>query len=399
MKSQPPALPLHIASIDILRALTMLLMIFVNDLWSLKGIPDWLEHTKANEDGMGLADTVFPAFLFIVGMSIPFSVQSRRARGEQTASICWHIISRALALLVMGLFLVNGEYLNAAATGFSADIWNCLCCASFILIWNAYPKTMNPWIKRFLKFIGVVILLLLASLCRGGEDGKINGFQTYWYGILGIIGWAYLVSALIYVYAEKYFAFLVLIWAALIMLCSALHSGWIANSFLRNVLSFASVSGHAALVMGGVLTSMILRNYAKQGKQRQLIIVLFVIAIAILSSGFFVRKYFIISKILATPSWILICSAITIFMFILLHWLVDMKNKEKWFAIIKPAGTNTLVCYLLPYFAYALVVFLHLSLPLVLLTGGIGLVKSFLFSLLIVVIAGILGKWGVRVRL
>ena len=59
----------RIASIDITRALTMLLMIFVNDLWSLSNIPAWLEHTAAQEDGMGVADAVFPAFLFIVGMS------------------------------------------------------------------------------------------------------------------------------------------------------------------------------------------------------------------------------------------------------------------------------------------------------------------------------------------
>ena len=38
-------------SIDILRALTMLLMIFVNDLWTLTDIPGWLEHKAANVDG------------------------------------------------------------------------------------------------------------------------------------------------------------------------------------------------------------------------------------------------------------------------------------------------------------------------------------------------------------
>ena len=68
----------RIASIDILRAVTMLLMIFVNDLWTLKGIPLWLEHTQANDDGMGLADSVFPAFLFIVGLSIPYAIAARK---------------------------------------------------------------------------------------------------------------------------------------------------------------------------------------------------------------------------------------------------------------------------------------------------------------------------------
>ena len=75
------ALSQRLASIDVFRALTMLLMIFVNDLGTLTNIPLWLEHTRAEEDGMGLADTVFPAFLFIVGLSIPFAIGNRWAKG------------------------------------------------------------------------------------------------------------------------------------------------------------------------------------------------------------------------------------------------------------------------------------------------------------------------------
>ncbi|MCK4751199.1 MAG: hypothetical protein KAT15_29270, partial [Bacteroidales bacterium] len=51
----------------------MLLMIYVNDLWTLTDIPEWLGHKAADVDGMGLADVVFPAFLFIVGLSIPWA--------------------------------------------------------------------------------------------------------------------------------------------------------------------------------------------------------------------------------------------------------------------------------------------------------------------------------------
>jgi predicted acyltransferase len=41
----------------------MILMIFVNDLWSLKDIPAWLGHVERGVDGIRLADIVFPAFL------------------------------------------------------------------------------------------------------------------------------------------------------------------------------------------------------------------------------------------------------------------------------------------------------------------------------------------------
>jgi len=63
----------RIASIDILRALTMYFMIFVNDLWTLRDIPEWLGHAARGEDRLGFADIIFPLFLFIVGLSIPFA--------------------------------------------------------------------------------------------------------------------------------------------------------------------------------------------------------------------------------------------------------------------------------------------------------------------------------------
>src|SRR5687768_188062 len=120
--TQHPAV--RIASIDILRALTMVLMIFVNDLWSLTDIPLWLEHVSRDEDGMGLADVVFPAFLFIVGTSLPFAVSSREKKGDSNLQIIGHIIMRSVALIVMGVFLVNGENINAEATGMHRLLWN-----------------------------------------------------------------------------------------------------------------------------------------------------------------------------------------------------------------------------------------------------------------------------------
>src|SRR6478672_4307429 len=139
--SHAKSIPLiRLASIDILRALTMVLMIFVNDLGSLKNIPTWLEHVEPGVDGIGLADVVFPAFLFIVGLSLPFAVEGRRKKGDREIQLVKHVLVRTIALLVMGVFLVNGETIDGTATGMQRYVWNTLSCLSFILIWNAYPK-------------------------------------------------------------------------------------------------------------------------------------------------------------------------------------------------------------------------------------------------------------------
>ena len=83
MKSQN-----RIASIDVMRALTMLLMLFVNDIPGLDGVPHWMFHAAYDEDMLGFSDVIFPAFLFCVGMSIPLAVNHRLQRGDSWA--CSH---------------------------------------------------------------------------------------------------------------------------------------------------------------------------------------------------------------------------------------------------------------------------------------------------------------------
>ena len=98
--------------IDLFRALTMFVMIFVNDFWKIHDVPHWLEHATRGEDFLGLADVVYPCFLFVVGMSIPFAIERRYNKGMSGESTIGHIFSRSLALLVMGVFITNSEDLR-----------------------------------------------------------------------------------------------------------------------------------------------------------------------------------------------------------------------------------------------------------------------------------------------
>jgi heparan-alpha-glucosaminide N-acetyltransferase len=394
----PVRLP-RIASIDILRALTMTLMIFVNDLGNVKDAPAWLEHTLKHTDGMGLADTVFPAFLVIVGMSLPFAVNSRRRKGESDVVIFRHILERSFALIVMGVFLVNGESIDGEATGMSGDLYNTFACLSFIFIWNAFPEHVNKKLVLALKVIGWIVLLMLAWIYRGGEEG-IHRFITSWWGILGLIGWAYLVCSIVFMFGRGKILMMVLFWAACILFSSAFHLRWIPEkSFISKITAPLGHGAMPALVMAGVITSLLFIRASAKEKSRQLITTLLSVSAASLLAGFALRHFFIISKILATPSWVLICTGITVAMFVFVYWVADINNQTAWARIIKPAGTNTLLCYLLPYFAYALFAALNLSLPEFLLTGVVGLLKTLLFALLIVNLAGLLMRVNLKLKL
>lgn len=388
----------HITAIDIVRALTMILMIFVNDLWSLKEIPAWLGHVEQGVDGIGLADVVFPAFLFIVGLSLPYAINNRRKKGDTDGELVKHVMVRTIALLVMGVFLVNGETINATATGLPRPLWNSICCLCFILIWNTYPKASNKTLIYMLRGIAIITLIILAFIYRGGADDSIRYFGPQWWGILGLIGWSYLASGLVTVFARNNFYALLGAWIFFAILSMVYHAGFVPEilRFIPNAILGGTLAG---LTMGGVLTSMIFQHYRAKHDNKGLTVVLISVSILLIVLSVITRPYWGLAKLGATPAWLFLCSAFTILAFIVVYWITDVYKKSNWFNIIKPAGTDTLLCYLIPYFAYAFTRFVGLHLPDVLLTGAVGLIKSFLFAILCAIITGGLIRMGIRLKL
>ena len=393
--ARPLGMGHRVDSIDILRALTMILMIFVNDLWSLTNIPAWLEHVPGGVDGIGLADVVFPAFLFIVGMSLPFAVNARRQKGDSDQVLIGHVLMRSVALLVMGVYLVNGESIDETATGLPRHIWNVLACACFIRLWSVYPKTADKRNVLIAKIVVVGLLLTLAMVYRGADNSR---FAPHWWGILGLIGWSYLGAALVTVFARNRLVVLVAAWIgfALLSLVASAHRLPEVISIIPSAISGGTLVG---LTMGGVVISTLFQYYRERGENRQMTLLFIGLSVGLIGLSMYTRPFWGLSKLAATPAWLFLCSAFTILAFTAIYWLVDVGGKAHWFTWIKPAGTDTLLCYLIPYFAYAFTTLLDLHLPDALLTGGVGLLKSVLFALLCVWITGRLNNVGIRLKL
>jgi heparan-alpha-glucosaminide N-acetyltransferase len=391
---------IRIASIDILRALTMVLMIFVNDLGSLKGIPLWLEHVKPGVDGIGLADVVFPAFLFIVGLSLPFAVENRRKKGDTEWQLVQHVLVRSVALLVMGVFLVNGETINQPATGMRSFAWYSLSCLSFILIWNLYPKNANRYLVYAAKAAGILTLLVLAFIYRGGEDGQLNRFAPQWWGILGLIGWSYLAAGLITVFSKNNLWVILGAWIFFAALSMVYKAGYIPRdsfvSYIPNAILGGTLTG---LTMGGVLTAILFNHFRKRNENWKMTLVFLAFSALLIVLSVVTRPYWKLAKLGATPAWLFLCSAFTLLAFTAVYWMADVKRKSHWFRIIKPAGTDTLLCYLIPYFLYAIISATHFHWPEPVITGAVGLLKSLLLALFCVLITGWLNKAGVRLKL
>jgi predicted acyltransferase len=59
--------------------------------------------------GCSLHDLIQPAFSFLAGASLPFSIASRRGRGESVARMLAHAVWRSVALILLGVFLRSLE--------------------------------------------------------------------------------------------------------------------------------------------------------------------------------------------------------------------------------------------------------------------------------------------------
>jgi predicted acyltransferase len=94
----------RLLSLDVLRGITIAFMIMVNN----NGGPgSWKQMNHTAWNGLTATDLVFPAFLFVVGVSIVFSCEARLARGDTHAQLARHTAQRAVILFLLGI-VVNG---------------------------------------------------------------------------------------------------------------------------------------------------------------------------------------------------------------------------------------------------------------------------------------------------
>lgn len=376
-------------------------MLFVNDLY-MPGVPSWLGHRPANFDGMGLADWVFPGFLFMVGMAIPFSIGKRISEGQSVNTIARHIIIRSVSLLIIGVLMLNSERVNPEFTHIGKNLWAILMYIGVFLIWNKYPENdKNFFTYAGLRFTGVAILVYLVFKFRSGEFANNGSLITSWWGILGLIGWGYLVTAFVFLAVRNNVLNTVI--ASIFFLALNILSKLELLNFLNPVKPVLGViiEGNVPfIVISGMLTALILKKYTKSDFLK---VMLTIVTFGILSiiSGFFIRKWFIISKIHATPSWGLICNGISMLLFALLYWIIDIRNLKKWTFFLKPAGENSLTTYMAPDIIYYLIwstgipvlFYKQSGVPIIVIAGSV------VWALLMVGLTALLVRINIKLKL
>jgi predicted acyltransferase len=407
--------PDRILSIDVLRGLTILVMIFVNDVAGVKDAPSWMKHFYPYEaDGMTFVDVVFPAFLFIVGMAIPFSLGRRFERGDPALKIWKHILIRTLGLLAIGVCMVN-SYSVSDKGRMNPNLWTFLMYLAVILVWNTPPR--EPDSRRrivvSLRWLGVLLLVVLTFLYRGGGEKQIIEMRPQWWGILGLIGWAYLVACLAYTFLRRNLAGMMGVSALLYCVFMADRAGFFSGFWLDRWVDFGSMLGSlAAITVSGVVLGMVLSPDSPVkthcARIRWAFFYSWGLALAgrLLYSLHDIHEMFIVNKNAATAPWCLYSSAVTVWVWMVIYYIMDVKGWIKWSVLLGPVGENPLFAYILQkpmlYAGFSLLVLILGGFDFYACLGNsfsVGFVRAILFAFGVTLSTGALKRAGIHLKL
>jgi predicted acyltransferase len=392
----------RVVSIDIFRGLTMAVMIFVNALSGVGGLPWWTYHAHAKDDVMTYVDMVFPFFLFAVGLSLPLSITQRLARKPSVAALWAHVAIRALALVVLGEILANAEKADPSRMGMRGSTWALLGIICAALYLNVYGKSERAQLfGRILRVVGLAgLIVLLALFRRTAANGQVAWLEGAYPEILGLIGYSYLAVAILYIPTRRW-AWASPVWfAVLVALCAFSAAGWIV--FPRHLPLYVWPFGNGALcciIMAGAITSSIYLSPSRGRTPQQSMYLAAGFCLLTFAAGWLLTPLGI-SKIRATPTWSLYSVGAAVLLFILLYWICDVKQWQRWAFLLRPAGSNTLLTYLLPdvwYFALSVAGFTWLDSHFN--AGAVGVAKTLAFTLVMLVVAGVLTRARLRLQL
>jgi heparan-alpha-glucosaminide N-acetyltransferase len=388
----------RIASIDIFRGLTVLVMVVVDNLDFVKGLPWWTYHMPRESNGMTYVDMVFPAFLFVMGMAIPLAVERRVAAGDSAGRVWLHILGRALSMVALGLFIANGSQVDGQHTGIGAAAWDLLGFAGVFLFWGVWPfSRANKLTGKILKYAGLVLLVVLAAIFRSvSADGHVAWLDFSDWEILGLLGWAYLLVGSLYLLLKKN---VVALSVALVLL-SALNvfsvAGWL--SWIKRWPPYGQPfeAGLSSITMAGLIAYLIILGggLARDFRGKVLWAVGYA---ALLGVAARLLTPFGISKLRDTPSWCLYCAAANTLLLLLLYWTADVRRGVRWAGFVKVVGANALLAYMLAYVAYFNPALFHLTADGT--EGWYGVIRALLFAGMVGVATLVLARLKFRLRL
>ena len=174
-------------SLDALRGFDMfwitgggILAIAVSQLTGIEWLETQMHHVKW--EGFHFEDLIFPLFMFIAGVAIPFAVKSKLEQNVPKRKLFRKVFKRMVILIVLGI-LYNGTFESGFADGRIASVLGQIGIgyffAALIVIYFDSFRSRIIWLAGILVGFGVIQLLIPVPGFGAGvltPEGCINGY-------------------------------------------------------------------------------------------------------------------------------------------------------------------------------------------------------------------------------
>jgi predicted acyltransferase len=264
----------RVESIDVLRGICIVIMILGN-----AGVAQ-IRHSDWN--GLTLADTIFPMFIFVVGLAIPLSAHLTLPR----------VLRRTVILFAIGLFLNGFPDYNIATLRIPSVLGRIAACYFFAAILFMYVKS------KF-RIVAITSAILIG----------------YWVLLSAFPNVSFTVDNL--------------------LLPGHLYAGGTFDS--EGLVSTIPALASAFI---GLLVGMDLEQFRKANLVNNL-----GYGLALVGGGVLWNFVFPVNKQLWTSSFVLVTGGISVIVFVILFYIIEVRNFRLWSAYLRVVGINAIFTY------------------------------------------------------
>jgi predicted acyltransferase len=273
----------------------------------LHKLAEQMEHVPWN--GFHFFDLIFPLFMFISGIAIPFALVSKLERKVPKAELAKKAFKRAMILVLLGL-VYNGVFSNGFENprfaSVLAQIGLAYFFASMIVIYAKSLRNRLYWLAGILTGIGIIQLLIPVPGIGAGvltPEGCINGYFDRMFLPGRLYGRSFDPEGLL----------------CIVSAVTVTLMGSVAGHFLRD----------------------------KKTNDRKKIKTLALTGISAITLALLLSTFYPIIKACWTVPFNLLTAGLGFLLITLFYWIIDVKGWKKWSFFFRVIGMNSIFIYML----------------------------------------------------
>ena len=310
----------RLLSLDALRGFDMLWImggaLLIEGLARLTGwsFLEWFAGQQEHADwhGFHFEDNIFPMFLFMAGVSMPFSILKRQERGDSMKDIYFHLVKRTVILILLGM-VYNGVQVFKPGHYRLASVLSRIALGSFfaaLIVLNSKKKWHYIWFAGILIFYWILSAFTSAPGFAMGDLTREGCFAGYVDRLL--IPWS-------------------MPW----------ENGMIEPEGILSTIPSVATG------LLGVLTGHFLRTDYPEWSKLKKGIVMGVVGISFVLLGYLWDMAFPINKKLWTSSFVVFAGGWSLIFFSIFYLIIDVWGYQKWAFFFIVIGANSILSYLM----------------------------------------------------